>query len=221
MSKVKGKSMKSREELTGLSSEQWKFSHVLLVLKNYIDEQEETENNLTDWQKTVRARQLEQHPNLVAKKGVINRHDLKLKIKEAILDYYRQFNIAKTKVDRLVFYDFTDALLAGKYLRQNPDSHITVNDNILPDNNTRYFLDSNLINEEFNRLCKIKNDFIINQLKQIEENKKIAQEKIIHSQDINPSLDNYHSIPICDTEANDSEPINNQRYGNRGLVSSS
>ena len=65
-------------------------------------------------------------------------------IKEALT------KLLKRPIDKSTVYNFIDYMLNTGFIEQNPDSHITINDNILPDNMTKYFLKS----EEVESLVK-------------------------------------------------------------------
>jgi len=75
-----------------------------------------------------------------------NRRDLMEKIKNALTE------ITNNPIDRYTVYKFIDLLLTKKYITHNPTSDKTPNKHILPNNDTRYFLNPELIERRFNEL---------------------------------------------------------------------
>lgn len=72
----------------------------------------------------------------------IKRYNLRLLIAEAF----------QRPLDRLTFFKHVDFLLALKFLTQNPTTHLTPNNHILPDNDTKYLLEIDAINESLHEL---------------------------------------------------------------------
>jgi hypothetical protein len=128
--------MKSNEQLKGLTKEEEKTKNIFCELMNYFFE---NKNEDTD--------KLLEHGELNVK---ISRYDLTLLINTAF----------KKTVDRFTVYKYIKYLICMNFIQQNPDSHITIHGNILPDNNTRYFIDYNLIKTNWQLLIDKRNDFL-------------------------------------------------------------
>jgi hypothetical protein len=76
-----------------------------------------------------------------------------------ILRYYLRLAIGKglsqlmkKPTEKSTIYHFIEYLLNMGYIEQNPTSHITENNNILPDNMTRYFLNAEKIDARMKEL---------------------------------------------------------------------
>ncbi len=149
------KNHRTQEELTGLTSNEHKFRFELIFLRGfYLQHQEaiekaiENQKNMSDWERMRQQRIREDHPeknSLPQDKNriAINRHDLRLLERRA---YSEAVGKIGKILSRTQLYERMDNLEAIGCLNQNPDSHITVNGNILPDNNTRYYINIDKIN---------------------------------------------------------------------------
>jgi hypothetical protein len=151
-------SHKTSEQLTGLSSNEHKFLRELYSLRGYyLRTQDEIEENIEKIKKmsdTMKQRieNLDdknpikiQYLNSDKNKIAINRLDLRILARGAYSQAMRISGKLGCSLNRTQLYERMDNLLGIGCLEQNPDSHITVNNNILPDNNTRYYIKIEII----------------------------------------------------------------------------
>lgn len=125
---------KTSVETTGLTNEEHKLKNILCGLITW---QMDNPNSVhTDYQGVTR-------PS-------IDRYTLKNYVIPTAYD---------RRIDRFVTYSQINNLLTQGYIIQNPTSHITPNNHILPDNDTRYILDIDRITTEWNNLTTITNAF--------------------------------------------------------------
>lgn len=112
-------------EKTGLTKEEIKEKAVLRELNNYTYD----ENNNSIETPSVR------------------RYYLRLAIGKALSELLHK------PIDHCTIYKNINYLLGLGFIKQNPDSHITVNDNILPDNMTNYKINAEAIHERLIELA--------------------------------------------------------------------
>ena len=90
---------------------------------------------------------LDVHFEVIPKeKAFMRRYYLRLAIGKALSE------LLKKPIEKSTIYHFIDYMLNMGFIEQNPDSHITVNDTILPDNMTKYFLDAEKIQSRVREL---------------------------------------------------------------------
>lgn len=122
--------MKSQKELTGLTSEEHKQRKILNALRyDYFETNKERFLNiLTEEEKFFVQTEDADYVK-------IKRYDLSRLIESA---FYELFD---KPTDRLVVYKYINYLLAGKYIIQNPTSHISAKKHVIkPCNDTLYFI---------------------------------------------------------------------------------
>jgi hypothetical protein len=118
--------MKSKEQITGLTAEEHKQVSILQALSTHYDD-----HKLPD-------------TDMLAEKGTLN---VRIKRYDLHILLTRAFGKA---IDSRVSCKYIRYLLAEGMLVQNPTSHITKNKHIKPDNDTMYFIDSQVIDEKLN-----------------------------------------------------------------------
>jgi hypothetical protein len=115
-------------ELTGLTKEETKIRSILNYLSVYFCEDIETHTC-----------KIKPNPN---------RRDLCEKISMALTE------VTKKSIDRRVILKYIDYLIANSFIRHNPTSDISIHGHIIPNNDTRYFLNSSLIESKSNELSQ-------------------------------------------------------------------
>ena len=125
--------MKSNLEINGLTVEEEKQERILCKLMMYFYDQQKGE------------------PKNDASDIGIKRYDMRLKVVGAA--YGRA-------VDRLTFFKHVETLLIQNLIVQNPTSHITPNEHILPNNDTRYIINGQKVIDEWQRLIHKRQVFL-------------------------------------------------------------
>lgn len=116
------------EQLSGLTKEETKIRNILNYLSVYFC-----------YTSDSKACFIKPNPN---------RRDLIETISKALTD------VTKKSIDRRVIFKYIDYLLSANFIAHNPTSDITRHKHILPNNDTRYFLNTSFIESKFEALSQ-------------------------------------------------------------------